>query len=167
MIEATLIELDRWYQEPEAQNGDRSKLLSKLALLEFCGWIEGEFDQLILDAEKQSLQDSEWCHENIIKSTTGFQYEQHFRRMFSKLFGEITARQIETEMERRHPGDLERLKSLLGTLWKKRCSFAHTDVSANVIAQQTFDAPSWSLKQYAAINELINKFKVVLFEVLP
>jgi hypothetical protein len=167
MIITILKELDTWFNEPESQASNRSKLLSKLALLEVCGWIEEEFDRLIISAENGRLNDSNWCKKNLIEKTYGFHYEKHLRRMFSKLFGEVTARKIEEKMEQLYPGELVRMDLLLSTLWKKRCNFAHADFTANIATQQTFDAPSWSIAQQITINLLINKFEASLIAVLP
>ncbi len=147
MVEATLRQLDTWFNEP-SQGGDRPKLLSKLATLELCGWLEGEFDRLALVAETGRLSDPEWVRTHVISRTSGFLYDSHWRSMLARLVGEVFARRVEVRMEMSCPGDLERLKTMLGTLWRIRCDFAHADMTANVAAQQTFQAPSWSLNQH-------------------
>ena len=144
-IEDTLVELNSWYDEPECQAGDRPKLLSKLALLELCGWIEGTFDNIIIEVDQATINERVWTERNVIKDVSGFEYESHLRRMLIKLGGEVLARRVESQIEQVAPGDLAHLKSLLGTLWKKRCSLAHADMVANVASQVSFDAPSWSL----------------------
>lgn len=167
MIHITLQKLDDWFNEPEAQLEDRPKLLSKLALLEVCGWIEGEFDRLIRDAEAGRLNDAIWCEKNVVRNNSGFHYEKHLRKMFVQVFGEYTARKIEVEMEVRYPGELARLGALLATLWEKRCSFAHADFAANVAAQKTFDAPSWCIDAQKTVRELVGKFELCMVAALP
>jgi hypothetical protein len=161
MVDATLRQLDAWYNEP-TQGGERPKLLSKLALLELCGWLEGEFDRLILVAQDGRLDDVDWVKSNVVSRTNGFTYGDHFRPMLTALVGEIFARKIEQQMERDYPGDLDRLRTLLGSLWKVRCSFAHADVAANVAAQQAFNAPSWTLNQHRLLAKLIAKYEAAL-----
>lgn len=154
-IEDSLRVLDVWYNEPSVGN-DRPKLLSKLALLELCGWIEETFDELIREVDKITINDSKWVSECVIKKTSGFTYLSHLRPMLVTLIGEILTRRVENEMDNKHNGELERMKSLLGTLWEKRCNLAHADVAANVASQVKFDAPSWSINQFRILNKYFN-----------
>lgn len=165
MVDATLQQLDSWFNEPN-QDGDRPKLLSKLATLELCGWIEGEFDRLAMLAESGRLNDPDWVKKTIISKTSGFQYENHWRPMLARLVGEVFARRVESQMEAVFPGDLDRLKSLLGTLWKIRCDFAHADMTAHIAAQQTFQAPSWSLSQHKLVKALLSKYEQSMLSIL-
>lgn len=165
MVEATLKHLNNWYNEP-SQGGDRPKLLSKLATLELCGWLEGELDRLVLVAEQGRLADPDWVKANVISRTSGFQYDSHWRPMLARLVGEIFVRRVEQEMEARFPGELDRLKSMLGSLWKIRCDLAHADMGANIAAQQTFQAPSWSLNQLRILKKLLAQYEQVMVVVL-
>ncbi len=165
VVETTLKQLDVWFNEP-SQGGDRPKLLSKLATLELCGWLEGEFDRLALVAEQGRLADPDWVMSNVISRTSGFLYESHWRTMLSRLVGEVFARRVEQQMEVDFPGELARLKTLLGTLWKIRCDFAHADMAANVAAQQTFQAPSWSLNQHRVLKKMLLHYEQAMLVVL-
>lgn len=165
MVDATLRQLDVWYNEP-SEGGDRPKLLSKLAVLELCGWIEGEFDRLALLVEAGRLNDPDWVKTNVISRTSGFTYTDHWRPMLSRLVGEVFARRVEAGLEQQAPGELDQLKSLLGSLWKVRCDFAHADIAANLAAQQTFSAPSWSINQHRILKKLIARYEQVLTAVL-
>lgn len=157
-IENTLIVLDIWYNEPSV-GSERPKLISKLALLELCGWIEETFDEMIRNIGDQTLGDGKWVNEKLIDRTSGFKYDAHLRSMIVELVGEVFARRIEEKMEATSKGDLERLKSMLGELWKKRCSFAHANVAANVASQAKFDAPSWSINQHRILKKLFLSFE--------
>lgn len=159
MVGATLRELDVWYNEPGSQVGDRPKLLSKLAILELCGWIEGEFDRLVMVAQTGRLNHVDWVEKQVLNRTSGFTYVDHLRPMLVKLVGEVFVRRVETKMEVDDPGELERLKGILTNLWKLRCSFAHADVVANVAAQQVFNAPSWSIDQHRTLKNLIDRYE--------
>lgn len=165
MVQLVLRQLDTWYGEP-TQGGDRPKLLSKLAVLELCGWLEGELDRLVNVAQTGRLDDPAWVKANVLDRTNGFTYTDHFRPMLSKVVGELFVRRIELRMESQHQGELERLKAMLGVLWKQRCGFAHADVAANVAAQQTFSAPSWSINQYRIISRLIVQYEQSMLHVL-
>lgn len=165
MVDTTLKTLNTWFNEP-SQGDDRAKLVSKLALLELCGWIEGEFDRLAMIVEAGRLNDAAWVSEFVISKTSGFTYAEHWRPMLTRLVGEVFARRIEQQMEVSFPGEIEQLKSLLGTLWKKRCGFAHADMTANIAAQQTFDAPSWTLNQHRVVKRLMGHYEQVVVQVL-
>lgn len=165
MVDSTLKTLNTWFNEP-SQGDDRAKLVSKLALLELCGWIEGEFDRLATIVEIGRLNDAAWVSKFVISKTSGFAYAEHWRPMLTQLVGEVFARRIEQQMEVSFPGELDQLKGLLGTLWKKRCSFAHADMTANIAAQQTFDAPSWTLNQHRVVKKLMGHYEQVIVQVL-
>lgn len=151
-IEDTLKLLCTWYDEPSIGN-DRPKLLSKLALLELCGWIEETLDEIIREVDKSTINDGKWVYTEVIKKTYGFNYNSHFRPMLVKLIGEVFTRKIESEMNNSDPGDLDNLKSLLNDLWNKRGNLAHADIAGNVASQVQFDAPSWSMNQYRILKK--------------
>jgi hypothetical protein len=165
VVDATLRTLDAWFNDP-SQGNDRPKLLSKLAVLELCGWLEGQFDRLALVVESGRLNDPQWVTESVISKTSGFTYTEHWRPMLVRLVGEVFARRIESRMEALHPGELEQFKSILGTLWRKRCDFAHADMAANVAAQQSFLAPSWTLNQHRIVTKILGHYEQVMLNVL-
>jgi hypothetical protein len=136
-------------------------LLSKLAVLELCGWIEGEFDELVIRAAT-GRADLEWLRREVITRTNGFSYGDHLRPMLCRVLGEILTLRAEARMEEQFPGELEQFKSMLGSLWKIRCGFAHADVVANVAAQQVFNAPSWSLNQHRLLRRMIDHYDACL-----
>lgn len=165
MVTSTLQALEVWYKEPSG-NLDRPKLLSKLAILELCGWLEVEFDRLIRLVEVGRLNDPDWINKNVIEKTNGFSYNGHWRPMLCKVVGEVFARRVEQAMETAHPAELDQLKSLLGQLWKDRCSFAHADMNTNIAAQQTFNAPSWTINQHAKLVQLLGRYEQALLGVM-
>jgi len=165
MVDATLKTLNVWYGE-STQGSERPKLLSKLSTLELCGWLEVEFDRLIRLAQVGRLDDLAWVNAEIINKTFGCSYGDHFRPMLVKLVGEFITRRIEHKLELNHPGELEHLKSLLGTLWKIRCSYAHADVHTNTATQLTFQAPSWAINQHRILVRCIGRYEIALTEVL-
>jgi hypothetical protein len=165
LVERILKQLDTWFVEP-TQGGDRPKLLSKLAILELSGWIEGEFDKIALEIGTNYLRDVDWVKRNVVEGTFGFHYLKHWRPMLVQLVGEVFARKIEGEMESSFPGELERMKGLLGTIWTKRCDFAHTDIATVVAAQQTFDAPSWAINQHKILTKALSHYHSSVKKVL-
>jgi hypothetical protein len=165
MISDTLKEISTWYGEP-ATSADRPTLLSKLAVLELCGWIECELDRLILVAETGRLNDPNWVSGNIISPTYGFNYTKHFRPMLVRVAGEIYARRIEAELERRSPGDLDRLRNLLVQLWDLRCKMAHLHVGAVVPQQISYQAPTMSASQHKDVARLLGIYEQAMVTAL-
>ena len=121
---------------------------------------------MVLAAENGRLNDPSWVKDNVIRRTSGFSYAEHWRPMLASIVGEVFVRRVEAKMEATSPGDLDRLKSSLGALWKIRCSFAHADMAANVAAQQVFDAPSWSINQHRILKRLLARYEQEMLAVL-
>ena len=88
-IEDTLREIDKWYNELTGSGTERPKLLSKLAKLEFCGWLETHLDGLLERVGHHCGLDVAWVQENVIKPNYGFSYTDHLRPMIIKLVGEV------------------------------------------------------------------------------
>jgi len=162
MVATTLTSLQNWYDEPN-QGAERPQLLSKLAILELCGWLEHWIDDLVMEVAQHCIC-PQTTIEKIIKHTNGFHYEKHIRSMLSKLMGEHQFLVGEKRMEITHPGELGNMKSMLGQLWTTRCSFAHSDLLHNVQAQTTFSAPSWTIAQHQTIEGKLTKFKAVFVQ---
>ncbi|OOO44051.1 hypothetical protein BS629_28250 [Rhizobium leguminosarum bv. viciae USDA 2370] len=163
MVAATLASLHIWYNEPTPGN-ERPQLLSKLAILELCGWLEHWMDDLVLEVARRCICPDPWVAEKIIKNTNGFHYTMHLRSMLAKLIGEHQVLVGESRMEASHPGELQNIKSILGQLWTTRCSYAHSDLLHNVQAQATFDAPSWTITQHRAIEQKLTNYKAVFVQ---
>lgn len=167
MVATTLTEIDTWFNEP-GLNLDRTNLLSKLATIELCGWLEEEFDRLIRIVANGRISDADWVQNNVIENTFGFVYAKHWRFMLCKVVGEVFARRVEDAMEVAHPADLHQLTSLLGQLWKDRCSFAHADLNANrANTQLTFNAPSMAISRYNQLKTILGRYETVMVSVLP
>jgi hypothetical protein len=160
-ISRTLDVIVEWYEEPSTSN-ERAQLLSKLAVLELCGWLEGTFDAVVLEVDRLVLADAEWVNKQVIAHVHGFDYAKHLRPMLKHLLGEVVIRRVENRLDGVAPGDLDRLKSMLGLLWKARCEFAHADLATNIATQRTFNAPSWSRAQLQALEALIAAYQVHL-----
>jgi hypothetical protein len=160
MVAETLTVLNDWFKEPTAGN-ERPRLLSKLATLELCGWLEGWMDELIIQLSRECLKDDDWVTSNVIKRTHGFDYVSHLRPMFCKILGEHLTRVLELEYDKANPGDLDRIKSTLKALWKQRCEFAHSDLITNVATQSTFDAPSLVQVQHEMLQKKLEALKLL------
>lgn len=165
MVAATLTELNTWYNVAGLST-DRTNLLSKLATIELCGWLEEEFDRLIRAVAAGRISDANWIENQVIENTFGFKYEKHWRGMLCKLVGEVFAQRVEAAMETAHPGDLQQLRTLLGQLWKDRCSFAHADLTANQAAMLTFNAPSLAISRLATLKAILGRYEAAMVGVL-
>jgi hypothetical protein len=158
MVTETLTTLHNWFSEPSVGN-ERPKLLSKLAILELCGWLEGWMDEFVLELSRHCLSDDKWVNDHVIERTNGFDYSQHLRPMLCKVLGEHLTRCLEAEFAVSNPGDLEQIKSTLGSLWTQRCKFAHADLLMNVATQATFNAPSWTQNQHRVLQKKLEALK--------
>jgi hypothetical protein len=167
MVAATLNELNAWFNEP-GLSLDRTNLLSKLATIELCGWLEEEFDRLIRIVANGRISDANWVETDVIGNTYGFVYAKHWRAMLCKVVGEVFARRVEAAMDAAHPADIQQLKSLLGQLWKDRCSFAHADLNTNrANTQLTFNAPSMAISHYNQLKLILGRYEAVMVSVMP
>jgi hypothetical protein len=140
-IEETLRELDVWFRDFPG-GSQRPKFLAKLAMLEFCGWLELRMDDIVREAARRCGAESSWVEENLIGKTSGFKYNEHFRPMLCSVLGHGCVGRIESRLDQQNGGDVEQLKSTLGTLWNMRGSLAHTHF-AGMTKQMTLNAPSW------------------------
>src|SRR3569832_822586 len=102
MVQITLQSLDGWFKET-TEPPDRPKLLSKLAILELCGWLEEELDRILLVLENPLLNDERWVRSEVLGGNNGFHYKNHFRKMLCKLLGEPVVRRVERDMEIKYP----------------------------------------------------------------
>ena len=165
-IEETLIELDRWYNELSGGGSERPKLLSKLAKLEFCGWLETYLDGLLERIGQHCGLDVAWIQENVTKINYGFSYSDHLRPMIVKLVGEVGVKTFEMFLEKAKPGALDQLRSELGSLWKDRGPLAHSNIAAPVKQQLTINAPSWSRNRQRVMAKTLEAFEKELIKVL-
>jgi hypothetical protein len=165
VVATTLVELDNWYNVAGLST-DRTNLLSKLAIIELCGWLEGEFDRLIRIVATGRVLDVAWVESKVIENTFGFQYEKHWRSMLCKVVGEVFAQRVEAAIEAAHPGDLDRLRVLLRKLSLDRNKFAHADLTANRAAMLTFNAPSLAINHHATLREILSRYETVMGNVL-
>lgn len=158
-VENTLQQIDVWFGEP-SEGQDRAKLLSKLALLELCGWIELEIDRIVLSIQTACRIPVDQTTKDLLQRNYSFTYPQHIRPMLERLVGIWIVRQAEDRIEERSPGELERLKGVLGDLAKRRNVFAHTHVSHVAIRQLTYLAPSWTRRQFQTVNNGLQLLEV-------
>jgi hypothetical protein len=110
--------------------------LSKLSLMEFCGWIEQSFDEILKNyINSKSLEPKNIDYANkIIDDVYSFE-EAKIRKMLINILGIVNFGLVETALS----SDWEQFKSTLNNFYKKRCTAAHTHIDRTT---QSFDAPS-------------------------
>lgn len=126
-------------------------LYSKLAIIEFCGWIEESFDQIMNDYAYRSLTNpyQQYVNSNIIKKNYGFEYEKNTRTMFGHILGIKNLETFEYLLD--DPiGRIEQFKSLLHDYTEKRNKAAHNSTPHGTTLQ--YYAPSTVLGDFHKIK---------------
>ncbi len=139
-IRKTLKYLDAEYNKNIANSDPQIPVLfAKMAVLEYCGWIEEAFDEVARTCVRGKLKTSASREilEDRIGRTHGFTYAASVRPLLSVALGTIKLRALELKLSR--SPDLDRLKTNLGNLNAMRKEAAHTHTSGRT---QSFQSPS-------------------------
>lgn len=147
-IVPSLQALDSAYNN--AASADDAERFAKLAIIELCGWIEESMDSLVLRCGNRHLKEaanSDYCKEEIIRPTYGFDYKKHFRFMLIRLVGLIAVERLENQADQTK---LITMKSTLGSLRTVRDAVAHTHLKGTT---RTLDAPSVTMRNFHRIYE--------------
>ena len=144
-IEKTLRRLNELFQKEENSDLDNC-LFSKLALLEFCGWIEFALDDVIKEfSSKASLSSKNQKYvDEQIKRNSGFSYDKHYKPLLIKLIGIINYQKLEVA--------IDGLVSTLNYLYKARNDAAHTHTTHTEL--ETRGAPSHIISYLPTIRNL-------------
>jgi hypothetical protein len=121
-------------------DAENTELYSKLATIELCGWIEECKDTIIQECASRLLPSTTILnefHDEVVKTTYGFSYNQYFRPMLIHIIGLGRVIRIENQL---NPLNYQRLKSTLGMLKRSRDTLAHTHLLPGVTPR--LDAPS-------------------------
>lgn len=113
---------------------------SKLATLEYCGWIEETLDSIARRSVKKKLKTTafkQMFDGGIIGGTHGFQYEKHFRPMMVRSIGIVAAEKLQQKLET--DGVFETFTNELKAVKKDRDDAAHTWIEGTT---KTYPAPS-------------------------
>lgn len=171
-IESALIQLDYLYQkqdnELDSKHIIKQELLSKIAALELCGWLEDTHDALIQKYLDRCTQ-SPFSKKNIfktwenqvkkaLKDTHGLSYDKHFRSLLSVTLGNITILQLENEIGFL---EIEEFTNILNTLHTYRSELAHKSYY-NIKQQKTLDTPEVILKKFKYLHKILEKFEYYL-----
>ncbi len=137
----TLEGLDQRYKESlKTPTSEDSVYFSKLAILEYCSWIEEAFDDIVRRSVKGQIKTIEFrqiLEHGIIRNTHGFQYKENFRPMLCRAIGLRDMEIIEIYLKR--SGQFEIFINELESIKVHRNNAAHTCISG---ATKTYPAPS-------------------------
>lgn len=151
----TLSFLDREYNRHlTSADPERSVLYAKMAVLEYCGWLEEAFDEIARNCVRKKLRTkvSRNVLERRIRETHGFIYKQNIQPLLA--FGVGTIRLIEIEKKLNRNGSLDKLKSELGSLNEMRKEAAHTFTSGRT---SRFQAPSLVIANFKQTEPIVKR----------
>lgn len=158
-LRKTLRFLDVMYQQHQtSEDPEEAVAFAKLAVLEFCGWVEMTIDDIARGAVQVSLpaEVDRKPLEALIKGTHGFNYSSHVSPLLVSAIGSVRFSAIERTME--NEAVLERFKGILNTTEfnRMRNQAAHT---FNDGAQRNYDAPSSVLGKLQQISPLMDRMR--------
>ena len=144
-------EYNRYFRDADKE---RPVLFAKMAVLEYCGWLEESFDEIAKNGVQKKLRTAMRRHilEKKIEETYGFSYKGKVQPLLAFKLG--TVRLLEVEKQLSRDGSLDRLKSHLGTMKKMRDEAAHTYISGRT---SHFQAPSVILADFEQIKNILKK----------
>ncbi len=154
-IERTLIFLDREYgKNLSSYDKERPIIISKLALLEYCGGIEESFDEIARNCVRKKLKTSESRRllEKKIQDTHGFTYKNCLQPLLAYSLGTIKLLDIEKKLKRN--GNLIKLSTELGNLNSMRREAAHTYTTGRT---STFPSPSVVISSFRTTEPIIRE----------
>lgn len=102
-IETTLHYLDSAYQSAmSCPDVHRPVIYAKLAILEYCGWIEESFDEIARNCVRSKLRtrNQRRILEDKINGTHGFSYNNNARSLLAHALGTIKLTEIESLLEK-------------------------------------------------------------------
>lgn len=158
-LKKTLLFLDEMYQTHQiSEDPEEAVAFAKLAVLEFCGWVEMTIDDIARSAVSISLPsaDDRKPLEEIIKSTSGFHYSRHVTPLLVTAVGSVRFSIVERTMK--DEAKLERFGSVLNSadFVRMRHRAAHT---FNDGTQRNYDAPSAILGKLQQIAPLMDRIR--------
>ena len=154
-IERDLRRLNRLYNDSMAASSpDDPIYYSKLAVLEFSGWVEESFDAIAMRSVKSKLKTVKFQNlsKEAIKGNSGFTYDNNFIPMLSKVVGLPACEKLHEECE--SDGSISILKSELNAVLEQRRKAAHVNLANTTIS---FDAPSVSLGRLLKVYPILRK----------
>lgn len=147
IIVANLDKLDREYNHSLlSSDRDLPVYFSKLATIEYCGWLEETLDNIVVAFAGNHLKSKPFQEmlRTKVDNTYGFQYKKHFRPMLVYVVGLVRCERIQAVLDK--SGALATLKSELEAYVVHRNNAAHTHIQ-NVASYPSPSATLGSLKK--------------------
>ena len=159
-LNKTLDFLDRLYNEHiTSEDSEEAVAFSKLAVIEFCGWVETTIDDIARSSVIVSLPASSdrSSLENLIKDTSGFDYKRHVTPLLTHSIGIVKYTQIEETLKQE--GLLDQFTTVLNAEFKKmRNRAAHTFLDGT---QRNYDAPSLIKGKVLQIYPMLERMRAL------
>lgn len=129
-------------------------LTAKIAVIEYCGWIENTFDEIAINCVRESLRTSESRKflEKKISDTHGFVYKTHARQLL--VVGLGLKKLIKIEKKLNKTGDLDLLKNHLGNMNTLRREAAHTYTTGQTTR---YDSPETILRNFDSMEPIFQR----------
>jgi hypothetical protein len=128
------------------------QLLSKLATMEFCGWIEESIDEILhnyLDSHIVDLQVKNNI-KDFVKDIHGLSFDKHIYKIFPLVIG---ANNWENVLDALSIADRNNFRTIANTYHKQRNSAAHVNTIIGVTS--SYNAPSQVLLDFNKIESAI------------
>ena len=145
----------RYNQALKSVTPQDSIYFSKLAVLEYCGWLEESFDLIVRRSLKGKLKTQSYrqiLEDGIIGNNYGFQYKTNLRPMLIRAMGLGKMESLEFFLNQ--SGMLPVLISELESVKNDRDSAAHTWING---ATRTYPAPSITKARLQTIYPITKK----------
>ncbi|TLS66285.1 hypothetical protein FEF65_10750 [Mariprofundus erugo] len=128
---------------------------SKLATLEYCGWIEENFDMIVRRLVKPKLKTPDYknmLETRIIGNNFGFDYKKNFRPMLTSAVGIKNMETIEIYLK--SSGQFEIFVSELESIKQHRDNAAHTWIDGPT---KTYPSPSVILSKFNTLFPIVKQ----------
>ncbi|WP_071145648.1 hypothetical protein [Bacteroides ihuae] len=157
-IESTLRKLDFEYSE-QISDPQMPILFSKLAVIEFCGWIEESFDDVLYQYIDNHINGTNYQRliRTSINKNHGFDYENQTFKLFSIVIG---IKNWENILDRLPVLALTNFQTILRDYSQIRNRAAHTYTLIGTT--RTFDTPSVVLSNF---NKIKNPISIIETEI--
>lgn len=157
---SSLKSINRLYKRTAGTKDTIETLLySKIAILEFGGWIEESMDDIVERCAKRCLvapSNLKKVQNPVIKRNYGFLYEEHFSKMLRQVIGFDGLEELEKVLD---PTKLALLKSGLVSMTTIRNSLAHTHIKGTA---RSIEAPSSTIARFESLYEGLKDIDIKL-----
>lgn len=159
-IEQNILLIEGKYNDPSTTTHEQI-LYSKLAIIEFCGWIEESLDQVMKDYTMRtiSVTNQRYVEQFIIRPNSGFKYDKNLKYMFGHILGMKNLEDFEFLLDD-PTGRISIFEAKLKDYSKKRNDAAHN--STPVGTTLTFFAPSTVLGDFRTVKPIFSDIELIV-----